>query len=124
MSRRIQAATAAPTRPFLNDLPRRAYLTVKHHGWRELLDPHRHLAAAPVSGSSASLRRGCRAWADQPAVRGWYRREGRPVTIVMPTYGDPSTTIDAVTRLRRTLKRGRTRIVVVDDGSEPEHQSA
>ena len=24
-------------RPFLNDLPRRAYLTVKHHGWRELL---------------------------------------------------------------------------------------
>jgi hypothetical protein len=23
-------------RPFLNDLPRRAYLTAKHEGWREL----------------------------------------------------------------------------------------
>ncbi len=55
-------------------------------------------------------------------MRAWYRREGRLVTIVMPTYGDPSTTIDAVARLQRTLRPRAARIVIVDDGSAPEHQ--
>ena len=62
-------------------------------------------SAVAVGGSAAGPAR-------------WYREKGRPVTIVMPTYGDPSTTIDAVRRLRRTVDRSRTRIIVVDDGSD------
>ena len=42
--------------------------------------------------------------------------------IVVPTYGSPEVTFDAVKALRRTIDSDRTRIVVVDDGSAPEHQ--
>ena len=57
--------------------------------------PARHLPAAP----GRARTRGARPHVDlgaRPPGRAWYRREGRPVTIVMPTYGDPSTTLDAV----------------------------
>ena len=108
-------------RPFLNDLPRRAYLTVKHEGFAELLV---RLATSPLRlvGLERGVRERLARFAQERRVRGWYRRESRLVTIVMPTYGDPSTTIDAVARLRGTLQPGAVRIVVVDDGSEPRHQ--
>ena len=111
----------ARRRPFLNDLPRRAYLTVKHHGWREL---GVRLVASPlrlVGHERAARRR----WAERMSRRRlltWYRGSGRPVTIVVPTYGEPTTTLDAVRRLQASVDRERTRIVVIDDGSAPEHQ--
>jgi GT2 family glycosyltransferase len=108
-------------RPFLNDLPRRAYLTVKHEGWRELVI---RLLTSPlrVVGLERAVRTRLAAQATRRRVRAWYRREGRPVTIIMPTYGDPATTIDSVNRLRRTLEPGAAVVVVVDDGSDPVHQ--
>ena len=108
--------------PLPTDLPRRAYLTIKFHGWQEL--------GARIVTSPLRLFRGDRRararlslWADQRQARRWYREKGRPVTIVMPTYGDPSTTIDAVRRLRRTVDRSRTRFIVVDDGSDATNQA-
>jgi GT2 family glycosyltransferase/glycosyltransferase involved in cell wall biosynthesis len=111
----------ARSRPFLNDLPRRAYLTIKHHGWREFVA---RLVSSPfrLVGMERRVRDRLSLWVARRNKRDWYRKNGRPVTIVMPTYGDPSTTIDAVGRLRRTLDASRVRIVVVDDGSEPRHQ--
>jgi GT2 family glycosyltransferase len=108
-------------RPFLNDLPRRAYLTVKHEGWNELLV---RVATSPLRliGLERGMRARIAAWTRSRRVSGWYRREGRYVTIVIPTYGDPSTTIDAVRRLRRAMRPGAARIVLVDDGSETRHQ--
>jgi GT2 family glycosyltransferase len=105
----------------LNDLPRRAYLTVKHHGWREFVA---RLLSAPfrLVGLERKVRDRLGLWAAGRRMRDWYRSHGRPVTIVMPTYGDPATTIDAVGRLRGTVPSG-TRIVVVDDGSEERHQA-
>jgi GT2 family glycosyltransferase len=108
--------------PLLNDLPRRGYLTIKHHGWREFVA---RLVAAPfrLVGAERRARVRLSIWTTHHRIRQWYRDSGRPVTIVMPTYGDPSTTIDAVKRLRRTVDSSRTRIVVVDDGSDPSHQA-
>jgi GT2 family glycosyltransferase len=112
----------ARRRPFLNDLPRRGYLTVKHHGWREFVA---RVASAPfrLVGMEQTVRRRLGLWVARRRSRDWYRAHGRPVTIVMPTYGDPATTIDAVRRLQRTLPK-EARIVVVDDGSEARHQDA
>jgi GT2 family glycosyltransferase/glycosyltransferase involved in cell wall biosynthesis len=108
--------------PFLNDLPRRGYLTIKHHGWSEFIA---RMVTAPFRfvGEERKVRVRLSNWAHHRRVRQWYKGAGRPVTIVMPTYGDPSITIDAVKRLRRTVDGARTRIVVVDDGSSPEHQA-
>jgi GT2 family glycosyltransferase len=41
---------------------------------------------------------------------------------VIPTYGDPTLTIDAVRSVHKTVDRRRTRVVVVDDGSPAVHQ--
>ena len=105
----------------LTNLPRRAYLTVKYHGWREFL---LRLTTFPLR--FVGLDRGVRTMLHERAearhVRRWYARNGRPVTIVMPTFGAPDATIDAVRRLKRTTDPARTRIVVVDDASAPEHQ--
>ena len=111
----------ARRRPFLNDLPRRAYLTIKHHGWREFVA---RALSAPfrLVGMERRVRDRLSLWVEHRRMRDWYRSQGRAVTIVMPTYGDPATTIDAVGRLRRTVPKGRVRIVVVDDGSEARHQ--
>jgi len=113
----------ARNRPVLNDLPRRAYLTVKYEGWNELL---LRVATSPLRliGVERGVRDRIATWAQNLRVQGWYRREGRHVTIIMPTYGDPSTTLDAVARLGRTLRPGAARILVVDDGSEPRHQDS
>ncbi|MCK9247482.1 MAG: glycosyltransferase [Solirubrobacteraceae bacterium] len=102
-------------RRLLTGLPRRARLTVQHLGWRELL---RRIGTAPLRllpGSAVGLtdRSG-------PA-RAWYAREGRPVAVVIPTYGDPALVTTAVRSVRRTTDRDRTRIIVADDGSAPEH---
>jgi GT2 family glycosyltransferase len=106
----------------IRGLPRRAYLTLRHHGAREFLY---RLVTFPLR--FVGLERGLRARllerAEARRVRAWYAREGRPVTIVIPTYGAPDVTIRAVRRLQRTVDPARVRIVLVDDGSAPEHQA-
>ncbi len=67
------------------------------------------------------LRLGSRIENSQAAARGWYRVDGRPVTVVIPTYGDPRLVADAVASIRATTPRARVRIVVCDDASAPEH---
>jgi GT2 family glycosyltransferase len=106
----------------LSGLPRRAYLTLKHHGWRELAY---RLLTFPLRfvGLDRGLRVRLAERAEARRIRGWYHREGRPVTIVIPTYGPPDVTIRAVKQVQRTVEPARTQIVVVDDASAPEHQA-
>ena len=54
------------------------------------------------------------------AVR-WYRDQGRPVTIVIPSYKDTDTITALVRSLRATTDRDRVRIVIADDASGAEH---
>ena len=101
-------------------LPRRAWLTIKHRGWRQFLlrAVTFPLRLTPLAGrvvpdlglSTGSAR-----------ARAWYRANWRPVTIVIPTYGPPDTTIETVRSLRRTCHPKRVRIVVVDDASPAPH---
>ena len=104
----------------LASLPRRAWLTLRYHGvgtfaFRLVTFPlrftplRRYVVHNPHAGEHRGARR-------------WYARRGRPVTVVIPTYGDPTLTIDTVRSVRRTTDRARTRIVVADDGSAPADQ--
>ena len=108
-------------RPLLGGLPQRAYLTVKHHGWGSLLF---RLVTSPLRliGFERRLAERLKMQTDRRRARAWYAEHGRPVTIVVPTYGPPDMTIEAVGRLRKTLKRVRASIVVVDDGSPPAYR--
>ena len=105
----------------VRDLPERARLTVQAHGWGTLFV---RFLTAPLR--PLGLERGLRQWllrrAEVRATLRWYRSEGRSVAVIVPTFGPPDVTFEAVGKLRRTLDRKRTRIVVVDDGSERKHQ--
>jgi GT2 family glycosyltransferase len=103
------------------NLVRRGYLTIRHHGWRTFLF---RLITFPlrITRFERDLRKLHAERAELRKALRWYRVRGRPVTIVMPTYGSPAVTIKAANRVRWTVERSRVRIVVVDDGSPPEHQ--
>ena len=83
--------------------------------WRVLTFP---LRFTPLRGR---LRLGSRIENWQATARSWYTEKGRPVTVVIPTYGDAGFVADAVKSVRRTTRRGMVRIVVADDASAPEH---
>lgn len=104
-------------------LPRRIYLTYKYRGissvlYRTLIFPlrltplDRVLQLGPDPGSEAV------------AARRWYRRHGRPVTIVIPSYRDAKLVAHLVAKIRQTTDRGRVRIIVADDASGPDHLAA
>jgi GT2 family glycosyltransferase/glycosyltransferase involved in cell wall biosynthesis len=59
--------------------------------------------------------------AERTHAASWYRRMGRPVSVVIPTYGPPDDVIAAVRSIRKTTRRDKVHIIVVDDGSAPEH---
>ena len=106
----------------LANLPRRALLTLRHHGWREFI---LRVVTFPLRPTPLGRRLGygARFGPDQARARGWYRSDGRPVTVVIPTYGDPAPVEAAVAGVRRTTDRRRVRILVVDDASAPHHQA-
>ena len=100
----------------LSRLPRRAWLTIKYRGLgqfllRALTFPLRLTPLGrriapdrlPPTGSSEA--------------RGWYRGNWRPVTVVIPSFGPPETTVDAVKAVRRTSDPKKVRVIVVDDAS-------
>ncbi len=108
----------------LANLRRRIYLTYRYRGPRQLAFravtfPLRFTPLKPYLGldPTAVARR-------QAEARSWYRRHGRPVTIVIPSYRDAELVAQLVTRIRRTTSRRRTRIIVVDDASGSEHLAA
>ena len=102
-----------------SDLPKRAWLTLRYHGWRSVLF---RIVTFPVRltplGPRLGLGRGRRAQYAQ--LRNWYKRNGRPVAVVIPTYGDPALTIETVKSVQGTVDRDRVRIIVCDDGTPAE----
>ena len=101
-------------------LPRRAYLTLRYHGARELAF---RLITFPVRLTPLGPRLGLPPVSDpaRPARR-WYRQHRRRVTVVIPTYGEPRVVAEAVRSVRRTTSRELVRIIVSDDGSPAEHR--
>jgi GT2 family glycosyltransferase len=104
-------------------LPKRAYLTLRYHGARELAF---RLATFPLRGTPLGRRLGLAPLMSDSAApaRRWYRSNARPVAVVIPTYGDTGVVANAVRSVRRTTDRRLVRIIVSDDGSPPEHQDA
>ncbi len=101
----------------------RIALTIEHHGlwsliYRFLTYPLRFTPLKPF------LRLEPRSRADKATAARWYKRHGRPVTIVIPSYRDAADVRRLVTSLRATTKPALVTIVVSDDASGPEHLAA
>jgi GT2 family glycosyltransferase len=104
-------------------LPRRAWLTLRYLGpWQVLL----RLLTFPLRPTPLGRRLGYGNFygPDRAKAQRWYREHGHPVTVVIPTYGDPSLTIKAVRSVRRTTDDNRVRVVVCDDATpDPAHRA-
>ena len=103
-------------------LPRRAWLTVRYRGLGQFAT---RILTFPLRPTPLGRRLGYgpRYETAQARARDWYRRHGRPVTVVIPAYGPADTTIDTVRSVRETTDFGKVRVIVVDDGSPAEHQA-
>src|SRR2546423_3938759 len=119
MRRRLESLRVRLVELF-GGLPRRAWLTIRYRGvgqflLRTVTFPLRFLPAVrrlvPDRDLGASTH-----------ARSWYRRNWRPVTVVVPAHGPLDTTIDTVRSLRRTCDPKRVRIVVADDASPAPHR--
>jgi GT2 family glycosyltransferase/glycosyltransferase involved in cell wall biosynthesis len=101
-------------------LPRRMALTWRYHGPRETL---RRALLFPLRLTPLAARLGLADRQSDPGAGAlqWYRKQGRAVAVVIPSYGPPDLAIAAAKSIRKTTRRDRVRIIVVDDGSAPEH---
>jgi glycosyltransferase involved in cell wall biosynthesis len=92
------------------DLWRRARLTLKYHGPRELA---LRLVAFPLRGTPLGRRlgHGRRYGPETARARHWYAEQGRPVTVLV--HGSAGRVPRSV---RRTTSRRRTRVVAVEGG--------
>ncbi|HEX8073338.1 MAG TPA: glycosyltransferase [Thermoleophilaceae bacterium] len=98
-------------------LPRRAWLTLRYHGLGSFLF---RAVTFPLRATPLGDRMGLgREPGELARARLWYRHRWRPVTVVIPTFGDPGQTIDTVRSVRGTTDGGRVSVVVADDGSPP-----
>ena len=107
-------------------LAQRIALTYRYAGGGELLRraatfPLRYTPLADWAAPTPQAHTNPADATDPANIVRWYKQHGRPVTVVIPTYGDPALLAEAVQSVRRTTKRGRVRIVVADDASAPEH---
>ena len=118
------AAIAAMPRGPLSNLRRRIALTWQYLGPREVAW---RIVTFPIRFTPLRhrLKLGSLAESEQRHAASWYREKGRPVSVVIPTYGDPSFVAEAVRSIRRTTQRDRVKIVVADDATpDPEHVAA
>jgi GT2 family glycosyltransferase len=107
----------------LANLPRRIYLTYRYRGIRSvvyqtLIFPLRFTPLDRVLRLGPGSRHG------SATARRWYRRHGRPVTIVIPSFRDARLVAQLVTKIRQTTARDRVRVIVTDDASGAEHIAA
>src|SRR5688500_12048412 len=83
------------------DLPRRVRLTVQYWGWRTVLV---RVLTFPLRLTPLRKRLGVgrRYRTQTAAIKEWFRRNGKPVAVVIPAYGDPTVTIEAVESIKKT----------------------
>ena len=117
------AIAAMPRGPFAN-LRRRIALTYRYLGPREVAW---RIVTFPIRFTPLRhrLKLGSLAESEQRHAASWYREKGRPVSVVIPTYGDPAYVAAAVASIRRTTQRELVKIVVADDATpSAEHVAA
>lgn len=108
----------------LAGLRRRIYLTIHYLGWRTLLF---RIVTFPLRFTPLKRRLRLRSSSSEDAYRravAWYREEGVPVDIVIPSYRDAELVAALVKSIRATVPAGLARIIVADDASGAENVAA
>jgi GT2 family glycosyltransferase/glycosyltransferase involved in cell wall biosynthesis len=107
-------ALEATRRGQFANLRRRIYLTLKYHGPRALLI---RILTFPLRFTPWALRLklGRATIERRELARAWFAEHGRPVTVVIPSFGSAEEVAKAVKSIRRTTPKRLVRIIVSDD---------
>ncbi|HSZ14030.1 MAG TPA: glycosyltransferase [Solirubrobacteraceae bacterium] len=108
----------------LAGIRRRIHLTIRYHGWRTLLF---RVVTFPLRLTPLRHRLRLRSNPDNDAYRralAWYRLNGVPVDIVIPSYRDAELVRKLAASIAATVPAGMARVLVADDASGPEHVRA
>jgi GT2 family glycosyltransferase len=118
------AALDGARRGPLAGLRRRIYLTYHYLGWRTLLF---RMLTFPLRFTPLARRWALRSGPDHGAYRraqAWYRENGRPVDVVIPSFRDAERVKALAASIAKTVPRGMARVIVADDASGQEHVAA
>lgn len=120
------AVTAVAGRPRneLSGLARRIRLTYRYHGPRALLF---RALTFPLRFTPLRHRLRLRThWLadERRTAELWYKRQGKAVDIVIPSFRDHERVATLVHRIGKTVPRGMARVIVADDASGEEHLRA
>jgi GT2 family glycosyltransferase/glycosyltransferase involved in cell wall biosynthesis len=108
----------------LAGLRRRIYLTYHYLGWRTLLF---RIVSFPLRFTPLKRRLRLRSSSTEDAYRravAWYREDGVPIDIVIPSYRDAELVAKLVASIHATVPAGLARIIVADDASGAEALAA
>lgn len=59
---------------------------------------------------------------DIERIKSWYRRHGKPVTIVIPSYNDVELLTDCIESIKKTVGKKNYNVIIVDDYCEEENR--
>ncbi|MBV8953134.1 MAG: glycosyltransferase family 2 protein, partial [Solirubrobacterales bacterium] len=106
----LQAARRSP----VAGLRRRVYLTYKHHGLSGVAE---RAVAFPLrlTPFALRLRLGRSTIERRMTAKKWFEAHGRPVTVVIPSFGGAASVQRTVESLRKTTSASYVRVVVCDD---------
>ena len=105
----------------LSGLRRRIYLTYRYHGPLTLLF---RALTFPLRFTPLRHRLRLRShWlqSERRKAMYWYRRHGRPVSIVIPSFRDAEHVARLAAKIRKTVPKGMAEVIVTDDASGSEH---
>jgi GT2 family glycosyltransferase/glycosyltransferase involved in cell wall biosynthesis len=106
------------------NVKRRIVLTYRYFGLRTILF---RLLTFPLRFTPLQRRMRLRTHARDQEVRralAWYREQGKPVDIVIPSFHDAEHVAKLMRSIRKTVKPGMARVIVSDDSSGAEHLAA
>jgi GT2 family glycosyltransferase len=116
-----EIARAGTRRGEFSGIGRRIYLTYRYHGPRTLAF---RAATFPLRFTPLRSRLQLRTnflRSERRKAELWYKRKGRTVCIVIPSYRDAELIERLAAQIARTVPKGMARVIVADDASGAEH---
>jgi GT2 family glycosyltransferase/glycosyltransferase involved in cell wall biosynthesis len=73
-------------------------------------------------GTNLHFSNGIVSGVDQSDILGWYEKQAKPVTVVIPSYNDLDVLVPCLNSIKKTTSPKLVQILVVDDYCQPEHR--
>lgn len=71
------------------------------------------------NGNNLAFPNGLVSGVDQNVIYGWYKKDAKPITIVIPSYNDADVLADCIASIKQTTDPDIAKVIIVDDYCKP-----